>query len=308
TSTTSIRSSIYENIEENGRTYHHFKQGKYNLPNDEVDHLSAPNTLLDLQHTLFYLTLHEKLYLAPIGVEPHNVRQVLDIATGTGIWAIEFSHLFPSAQIVGTDLSAIQPLYVPPNCRFEIDDAEDEWNFAEKFDYVHGRALLSCFKDPKHVISEAFKSLAPGGYLELQDAVFPFNYIGEPPVDSDLYRWNKLCVEGSTKIGRPWTNVLNYKRWLTEVGFEDVVEKSFYWPTNKWVKGKHNKQIAAFFQADMLNGIEGMSLKVIGQLGWTADEIRSFLVGVKNDLKDTSIPAYLSIKVVYGKKPQLTEA
>jgi hypothetical protein len=142
------------------------------------------------------------------------------------------------------------------------------------------------------VINEAFKSLAPGGYLELQDGLFPFKYVGEPPTNSDLYRWGKLCVEGSTKIGRPWTNAVHYKRWMEEVGFEDVVEKDFYWPTSVWAKGKYYKQIAALFQADMLNGLEGVSLKVLGVLGWTADDIRAFIVGVGKDLQDTSITSY----------------
>ena len=79
---------------------------------------------------------------------------------------------------------------------------------------------------------------------------------------------------------------------MEEVGFEDVVEKDFYWPTSAWTKGKYYKQIAALFQADMLNGLEGMSLKVIGVLGWTVDEIRAFIVGVRKDLQDTSITAY----------------
>lgn len=91
------------------------------------------------------------------------------------------------------------------------------------------------------------------------------------------------------------------------MGFVDVVEKTFYWPTSTWAKGRYYKQLAAVFQADMLNGIEGMSLKIIGKLGWTADKIRDFLVGVKKDLQDTSITCYLPIKVVYGKKPLLTE-
>jgi ubiquinone/menaquinone biosynthesis C-methylase UbiE len=50
----------------------------------------------DKQHQLFILTLHEKLHLAPIGEGIHNV---LDIATGTGIWAIDFGsyrHLLTS--------------------------------------------------------------------------------------------------------------------------------------------------------------------------------------------------------------------
>jgi hypothetical protein len=36
TSTMSARSSIYDYVEENGRTYHRYKEGKYYLPNDEV--------------------------------------------------------------------------------------------------------------------------------------------------------------------------------------------------------------------------------------------------------------------------------
>lgn len=44
-------------------------------------------TSIDIQHQLFVLTLHGKLHLAPLGEGIHNV---LDIATGTGIWAIDF--------------------------------------------------------------------------------------------------------------------------------------------------------------------------------------------------------------------------
>jgi hypothetical protein len=28
---------------------------------------------------------------------------------------------------------------IPPNCQFEVDDAEDPWMFSQKFDYIHGR-------------------------------------------------------------------------------------------------------------------------------------------------------------------------
>jgi len=34
-STMSVRSSVYEHVEENGHTYHRYKEGKYPLPNDE---------------------------------------------------------------------------------------------------------------------------------------------------------------------------------------------------------------------------------------------------------------------------------
>jgi hypothetical protein len=45
------------------------------------------NIILDLQHHLYRLTLDGKLYLSPI---KDDVQNVLDIGTGTGLWAIEF--------------------------------------------------------------------------------------------------------------------------------------------------------------------------------------------------------------------------
>jgi ubiquinone/menaquinone biosynthesis C-methylase UbiE len=41
----------------------------------------------DLQHHLFVISLHGALHLAPI---KEGLQNVLDVATGTGIWAIEF--------------------------------------------------------------------------------------------------------------------------------------------------------------------------------------------------------------------------
>jgi hypothetical protein len=35
-----------------------------------------------------------------------------------------------------------------------------------------------------------------------------------------------------------------------------------------------------------------MSLKLMGSLGWSADEVKEFLVGVKEDVKNTTIHAY----------------
>lgn len=42
----------------------------------------------DLQHHMYFLTLDSKLYAAPIPKEQLN--RVLDLGTGTGIWAMDF--------------------------------------------------------------------------------------------------------------------------------------------------------------------------------------------------------------------------
>jgi methylase of polypeptide subunit release factors len=61
---------------------------------------------LDMSHHVHLLEIGGKLHLAPIG---KGVHRILDIGTGTGIWAIDMASEYLSAEIIGTDLSPIQP-------------------------------------------------------------------------------------------------------------------------------------------------------------------------------------------------------
>ena len=99
--TSSVTSSIRAYRQENGRTYHAYKDGSYLVANDEIE-----NDRLDFQHAMLLRTLGGKLHLAPI---PRDIQNALDVGTGTGIWAIDFADEYPSARVVGTDLSPTQP-------------------------------------------------------------------------------------------------------------------------------------------------------------------------------------------------------
>lgn len=151
---------------------------------------------------------------------------------------MDFAEQHPTSEVVGTDLSPIQPSYVPVNCSFMVADAEDEdWGFHHPFDYIHGRALLSCFKDPKSVLQTCFDNLAPGGYLELQDGLFPFQFMDpQPPPSHPLQVLFSGTIEATEKLGRPWNNVQHYQKWMREIGFEDVEERRHYWPCGAWAK------------------------------------------------------------------------
>ena len=108
-----------------------------------------------MQHAMQSHLLGDRLFWAPITPTPVKV---LDLGTGTGIWAIDFADIFPSAEVIGTDLSAIQPTLVPPNCRFEIDDAEAEWTWPEEsFDYIHNRNFVCAIRDWPKLIRRAFE-------------------------------------------------------------------------------------------------------------------------------------------------------
>jgi cyclopropane fatty-acyl-phospholipid synthase-like methyltransferase len=83
---------------------------------------------------------------------------VLDLGTGTGIWAIDFADEYPSASVIGTDLSPIQPHWIPPNVRFEIEDFNDDWTFkTNEFDFIHMRSLYSSVSDWRKFYRQAYE-------------------------------------------------------------------------------------------------------------------------------------------------------
>ena len=96
---------------------------------------------LDLIHHIFLVSLDGALYTAPL--DTNSIKRCLDFGTGTGIWALDFADAFPSIEVIGTDLSPIQPTSVPPNLRFFVDDVEDDWGYRsdEAFDFIHGRGM-----------------------------------------------------------------------------------------------------------------------------------------------------------------------
>ena len=89
----------------------------YHYPNDtpEVERL-------DEQYHILKILLDGRSFLAPFARDKEPDK-ILDIATGSGSWAIDMGDEFPQAQVIGTDLSPIQNNLVPPNVQFIIDDA-----------------------------------------------------------------------------------------------------------------------------------------------------------------------------------------
>jgi hypothetical protein len=87
-------------------------------------------------------------------------------------WTIEFANLHPDVQVIGTDLSPIQPDYIPVNCVFYMDDATHDWSFHQRFDYIHVRALTFGIADWDKFVDQAYNYLQPGGFIELQVCLF----------------------------------------------------------------------------------------------------------------------------------------
>ncbi|KAM0553242.1 hypothetical protein ACHAPJ_007531 [Fusarium lateritium] len=297
----SMRSSILNYRQENGRTYHRYKDGKYNLPNDDIE-----KQRLDLQHNLFILMLNNRLGLAPPNDPGAKVKRVLDVGTGTGIWAIDYADEHPDTKVIGVDLSPIQPSFVPPNVEFIIDDIEEPWAYSEPFDYVHSRMMTFSIKSWQDLATIIYENLVPGGYVEMLE-IDLFAKSDDNTLDEshNLSKLIHLLDEASTKIGRPFQDNKKNKDILRDAGFVDVVETVFKWPTNSWPQDKKHKELGEWNNMNMDNfqGLEALSIAVLTRvLVWSQEEVKTFLTKVRKDLNNKSIHAYWPVYSTYGRR------
>ncbi|KZF23408.1 S-adenosyl-L-methionine-dependent methyltransferase [Xylona heveae TC161] len=300
---TSIASDIRRGVEENGRTYPVYGKNEYGMPVDDKE-----QDRLDLQHCKYTLLLENKLFLSPI---PEKPQKILDLGTGTGIWAIDVADTYPSAQVIGTDLAPVQPTWVPTNCQFEIDDAEDDWVYAkDNFDLIHGRDFTFAIRNWTKLIHQSYEHLKPGGYLELS-CVYPVPKCddGTLPPDSAYVEVSRTYNEMAKLAGCPADSPLHYKEWMEKEGFEDVKEVIYRMPTSPWPKDKRLKKIGGFEKLNLLEGAQGFLVRgFTGVLGRTREELELLLARLREELRTPKFHSYVPFYVVYGRKPGASSA
>ncbi|KIW65415.1 hypothetical protein PV04_07678 [Phialophora macrospora] len=297
--TQTLRSSLLESVRENGRGYHRYSSAvgeEYPLPEDEIE-----QARLDLQHEMMRRTFNGRLYLSPITGDLHTI---LDLGTGTGIWAIEMADANPQAQVLGMDLSPIQPWLVPPNVRFEVDDFNNQWTYTEPFDFIHARALVGSSQNFPRLIRQAYDHLRPGGYLEMTDVQMPFMSDDGTMAGTDLETWSNRQVEACAMMGVDTTAPSKYRQMMLDAGFQDVQEQKFKWPIGTWPRDAFFKELGNMCLVNFLTGLEGFTLRLwTGPLRMSFEAVQVFLIGVRRAVKNPRVHAYWPVYSVYGRKP-----
>ena len=294
-STTSLRSSTLEYPNKYGRTYHAYRPGAYKFPNDLQEQYR-----LDLQHELYRCLLGEKLYLAPILTTPQHV---LDVGTGSGLWAMDFADRFPSANVIGIDLSPIQPTWIPQNCEFVVDDARDDWKYFNKFDFVHCRQLHMSVEE-RRLFRQSYDALKPGAWFEVKEIALPIRCLDKSLPETDLAYWGDRMMEASRRNNTAFDNPYEYRHWMEEAGFVNVEEQKYPLPLNPWPKNPKQKELGHWQMANLWEGIEGFSLILFTEvLGWTRIELEDLLANVRRDIPDRRIHAFVEMVAVIGQKP-----
>ncbi|MGZ3675186.1 MAG: class I SAM-dependent methyltransferase [Ktedonobacterales bacterium] len=163
----------------------HVATAPYLLPKD----LQEGNRL-EFQHYMLRYALKGN-YAAPLT----NPRDILDIGTGTGRWAIEMATVFPKANVVGIDLvtpakdaNKTAEEARPQNYVFVQANALDGLPFADNsFDFVHGRLLVFGIPTARwlDLFREAYRLLRPGGWN-------PSRPIRSPKMVAPTPKWTAL--------------------------------------------------------------------------------------------------------------------
>ncbi|KAH7271390.1 hypothetical protein FSOLCH5_004263 [Fusarium solani] len=300
---TSVGSSVRDYMYENGRRYHSFREGAYNFPNDDVEQERE-----DMKHAMVKLLCSQNLHFAPIGAHP---QEILDIGTGTGIWAIEMGDQYSSANVLGIDLSPIQPDWLPPNVRFMVDDVESPWLHPRNhFDYIHSRHTVMAVKDWPKLFQRALEHLKPGGWIELQE-IHHYPHSAKhggmvPPDAHPVAQYWSLITQGLVSLGVNFHaaagGVLAAK--MREAGFVNVTERVFHVPLGTWPKNKVLKTVGLYWRTILTDGLQAIALGPLTRgLGWDRENVEVLLINVRRAYNDNSALLYMPMHMVYGQKP-----
>lgn len=283
---------------ENGRRYHAYRDGAYYQPNDDRQAKAG-----SIEHHVWLLTLHDALFLAPL----QDPQRVLDVGTGTGLWAVDMGDRYPSCEVVGTDLSPTQVPYAPPNVRFEIDDCCSEWTYPENsFDLIHVRGLTGSVGNWAKFYQECLKHLRPNGYLEHLE--FAVTIHTDPPNtehDEIIKSFGPLLVDAGERLGKTFEISEHMSELIGRAGFVDVVKKQFIWPIGPWSDDEHLRELGRWNLKNWEDGMEGWVMALLTRVhGWSYEEVQNYRAQLLRGVKSKEVKAWHNVRVVYARKPE----
>lgn len=195
-----------------------------------------------MKHHMWRLVLGGELHLSPIGEHP---QKILDVGCGSGIWPMQTADTYPSAEVIGFDISPVQPTWVPANLQFEVDDLEQEWLWKpNSFDLIHCRFMFMSVRDWPAMLQQAYRTLRPGGYVELSELdLRPVPACEGMPYPPIITKWFSVQGQILKTQGFEMRIACTYKQLLIDAGFEAVVEEVRDVPWGRWPKDERNRMV-----------------------------------------------------------------
>ncbi|KAL7917443.1 S-adenosyl-L-methionine-dependent methyltransferase [Trichoderma austrokoningii] len=254
---------------------------------------------VNYQHNMTIHILGGRLGQAPVDSQA----QVLDVATGTGIWATQYAEQHPESTVLGVDLSIAEPQdSLPENCQFQQLDAETgEWP-PTQFDYIHFGHVLSCFDDTKAVMKKAFDHMQPGGWIEFHDPEMRIIADGGSANGTAFEECVQMVIKGARTVGRDLRKPAQYPIWLNETGFVNVQNAKFLLPINEWPENPKLKHVGATYKHNFLGLVESFD-RFLTFAGLSNAEAEDLKERVKKDIHNPQIRAAFPLHITYAQKP-----
>ncbi|TDZ60579.1 Secondary metabolism regulator LAE1 [Colletotrichum trifolii] len=273
------------------RVFCGFRGARYLLPIDD-----AEQERLDIFHRLIVLARGEKTHDSAI---PPGA-QILDLGTGTGIWAIDIADQLhgrdrdAGQSIIGLDLALYQPESIPKYVRFQQADVEEQWTpQLHPMDMVHIQMMLGCIGDWPELYRKSFRQLKPGGVIEHVEIEWvPRSDDNTLAPDSDLVRWGHTLSRAMQRYRQP-VDVFDAAATLRSIGFSDVTEQTIKLPINPWSTNESEALIGRWFNLGLTHGLEALTLGPFTRIeGWDKPTIDKLVETLKKDICMLSVHAY----------------
>ncbi|KAJ5088736.1 hypothetical protein N7456_012352 [Penicillium angulare] len=306
--TTSLASSIYRGVMENGRRYQTIREGAYWGPSDEQQFET-----LEAGHLVCLVTDSDApnpLFRAPV----KDPQRVLDIGTGQGSWAVDMADMFPNSTVYGVDLYPPPVTWMPPNCILEVDDVLQEWTWREPFDFIHMRLMLGAFSSQEwdRVYKQCYDNLEPGGWFEqLEGGCTVHCDDGSLPKDSILGQWGKNICAAANNAGKPLETLDTMGQEIEKAGFVDLHEKVYKWPIGPWPRDPVLKESGRLSYHMWRTGVDGWAMFLLTKYGmpepWSKEEVQVYVAKARSDLQNPNYHGYIFARRIWGRKPTLEE-
>ncbi|KAF5371902.1 hypothetical protein D9757_010608 [Collybiopsis confluens] len=277
-------------------TQRHYASEQYLLPADEVE-----TNRLDYQHLFTFKTFENRLSIAPIDLKSGD--RVLESAAGTGIWAIDFFEENRKNDVL-LDIECIDICDKqfrknrPFGVHFSIHSVTDlpaEWS--STFSYVYQRLITYALNESlwRKSLSELFRVLLPGGWVELMEVESQTYHIHVGPCSTKL---QSLIFETLARKGVIMNLAQHLSAVLKTIGFVDIQCEA------RQVRiGRSGEKV--YRSSDFANFVRGLKRDVVKNgMNGTEEEYEDLVRGAEREWDNSDAnKASFTIFTILARKP-----